>query len=660
MENKTMKAKKSDLFAYETIDGHDCFLSKIDDDSDDVYGLNITIDEEDEVSLQGCCSWCKQRFFTKEKLKRRLPIATWLPKYSFDDAKGDLVAGISVAFTIVPQGLALATLAGLPGNYGLYTSFMGCFVYAFFGTCKDAAVGPTSILAIMLAPYVALGGATYAILLSLFSGILMTVMGMLNLGFVVDFISFPVMSSFSTAAAVTIATSQLKGLFGLHYPAPRFLSTVSGFVKNIRFIHIPDTLMGLVCLAFLIPMQLTKDFKFKNAENSRLKRFFNGVWFAVVSARNAVVVIVTATVAMLWSDSDPFTLTSQIDIGIPGFSWPAFEVKSNGTVTKDFSTAINEISSGVLVISLIGLMETVAVAKAFMSSKKLDSTQEMIALGLCNFAGSFVGAFPAAGSISRSAVNHSSGVRTPLGGVVTGGLVLLALAFLANFFAYIPQTALSSVIIAAVIPMMRFDDFLVVLRSNKVDLIPYLATIVISLLMGLEFGIAVGVILSLIILLYQMARPRISIVLRMTPDGDPFLYVKPDRSIFFPSIEYMKVKLRQAIPVMDGRERSCIVIDGEHMFRSDSTFGIGIKNMVQSFYKDNFMVLFYNLRKPVLRAIRGSSLPFTEFVYCTSEDDVYSRIRSHCKSHRSTSSTPTGYLPSNPNHRYWASQSYEN
>jgi sodium-independent sulfate anion transporter 11 len=388
-----------------------------------------------------------------------------------------------------------------------------------------------------------------------------------------------------------------------------------------------------------------------------------------VTGRNALIVIVTGVLAMMLGDTNPFTLTSEIKQGLPDFVVPKFSVEFNSTVVKDFPTALSEISSGVAVIALIGLMETVAVAKAFMPSKKLDSTQEMIALGLCNILGSFVSAFPATGSFSRSAVNHTSGVRTPLGGIMTGGLVLLALALLAPFFEFIPQTALSSIIIAAVVPMVRFDDPITVWKSNKIDLIPYVATIASCLYWGLEYGIVIGVVLSVVILLYQMARPRISVVVRMTPDGDNFLYVKPDRSIFFPSIEYMKVKLRQALPALDESPKNCIVIDGEHMFRSDSTFGVGIKNMVENFRKQSILIIFYNLRKPVLRAIRGSGLKYDDFAFCQSEDDVYNKIRNYCRIAATRMSTGTitpsdlasgsGSLPSNPSHRYWASQSYE-
>lgn len=537
--------------------------------------MNLRIDEEDEVSVHGCCVWCGERYFTKEKMKRRLPISKWLPDYSVPDAKGDLVAGISVAFTIIPQALALATLAGLPANYGLYSSFMGCFMYAFFGTCSSAAIGPTSILAIIVAPYVLTGGLTYAVLLSFFSGLVMLLLGLLNMGFIVDFISYPVISSFSCAAAITIAVSQLKGFFGMHFASAGFANTIIAVTHNVSLINWWDFSMGIACISFLIPLQSAKNCTQTPAE-SLLQKVIHSVLWVIVTGRNALVVCITTAIAYFLSSYTNFTLTSEITLGLPAFQLPSFEVYHNNTVIKDFPTVASDISIGVIVLVLIELMETVAVAKAFMPGKKLDSTQEMIALGLSNFAGSFVSAFPVSGSFSRSAVNHFSGVRTPLGGVVTGSLVLLALATLAPFFELIPQTALSSIIIAAVMPMIKFSDFLIIFKSNKVDIVPYIATFISCLTFGLEYGIAIGVNISLGILLYQMARPRVAIAERMTPDGLPFLYAKPDRSVFFPSIEYMKVKLSKSLEELNTSGTKChvIVIDGEHMFRSDSTFGV--------------------------------------------------------------------------------------
>ena len=578
---------------------------------------------------------------------------TWLPKYQLPDLGGDLVAGLSVAFTIIPQALALATLAGLPANYGLYSSFMGCFMYALFGTCKDAAVGPTSILAILVAPYVVLGGPVYAILLSFFSGVLMLFAGMLNLGFVVDFISFPVISSFTSASAITIAVSQFKGFLGLHFTAPKLTQAIMAVIHSVRSVNLWDFSLGLLSLTFLLTVQAAKDSRF-HLDNHFLARSLNALWWVLVTGRNAIVVIGAASIAYLTARWSAFTLTSPITLGLPEFEAPQFILMDrNSTMVADFPQVFSEIIPGVFVLALIELMETVAVAKAFRPGKKLDSTQEMIAIGLSNLSGSFFGAFPVSGSFSRSAVNHNSGVRSPLGGVVTGSLVLLALATLAPFFELIPQTALSSIIIAAVVPMIKFSDCLVIWRSNKLDLIPYVATLLSCILLGLEFGILIGVNVSVGILLYQQARPRVTVAIRMTPDGHNFLYIKPDRSVFFPSTEYMKVKVDKALEDVKGSECRTLVIDGEHMFRADSTFGMGMKNFVECLSAQQIQVLFYNLRKPVLRSVKGSSRhSSTDFICCRSELEVFA----HITSFRFRDETNVPQLSSN---REWVSRSQE-
>lgn len=536
------------------------------------------VDEERDFTFKDFCSWLRQRYFTREKLRRRFPPLTWMPTYSLSDLKGDLIAGISVAFTIVPQGLALAVLAGLPAQYGLYTSFMGCFIYALLGSCKDMAVGPTSIMAIITAPFVAEGGAQYAVLLAFLVGCVQLLFGVLNLGFIIDFISFPVISSFSSAAAITIAASQLKGFFGMHYSAIRLPATLAGFFRHLEQVHAWDTMLGFFCLLFLIPIQLAKDFRFqKNSYKQNLLRWklLNFLWSLIVIGRNAIVVMICGYVLVMTYNPDSgylFTPTKEFQPGLPSFNPPPFEIHSN-TTNKNFGEVAGDLMPGVFVIALLGLMESVAVAKAFMVNK-LDATQEMLALGICNIAGSFFGAFPGTGSFSRSAVNHNSGVATPFGGIITGTLVVAALSTLSEYFQYIPQTALSTIIIAAVIFMVHPSDARIIWETNKIDIIPYVLTFITCLGFGLEYGIFVGVSTSLVILLYQMARPKVYIVKRSTPEDLPYLYVKPDRSVFFPSVEYMKVKINKELPDLEPLDKLVIVIDGEHMFRADSTFAL--------------------------------------------------------------------------------------
>ncbi len=337
----------------------------------------------------------------------------------------------------------------------------------------------------------------------------------------------------------------------------------------------------------------------------------------------------------------------------------------------------SDISTGIFAVALLGLTESVAVANAFKTanSGKLDASQEMIALGVSNILGSFVGAFPATASFSRSAVNHNSGVRTPLGGVVTGGLVLAALSALSTYFGYIPETVLATIIITSVLFMANPADVLIIWRTNPIDLLPYVITFASSLLIGLEVGILIGIGVSIMILLYHMARPHIFAVVKITPANHPFLYVKPDRSIFFSSIDYMKIKvsgykadhiiypffpfsqidqnlkeLKQYIVTRsEGQRRYIVVVDGEHMFRTDSTFALvcflfrglqphpltplpfisqGLKNMVSTLKERNISVIFYRMRRGVFRVILGVSLHPTLLHNCRNEEEVYKVINS--------------------------------
>ncbi|XP_054155831.1 sodium-independent sulfate anion transporter-like [Oppia nitens] len=699
--------KFKNIREYHTIDSDNNENNEKHDDITE-SGFTLRLEESDDMTLNECCVWFGQRYFTREKLRRRLPFIDWLPRYSLADLKGDIIAGLSVAFTIVPQGLALAVLAGLPAQYGLYTSFMGCFIYALLGSCKDVAVGPTSIMAIIIAPYVMSGGIEYSIILAFMAGCIQLLFGILNLGFIVDFISYPVISSFSSAAAITIAASQLKLLFGMHYSASRFPDTMYKFFHSMTTADINwwDTLMGCLSLLFLIPIQLAKDFRFKDTRNSPKKNtssssssskhrenwytFLNGLWVMTVTARNAIVVIVGGFIAALYYQSDidvdggqqhRITMTGQIRTGLPPFQLPPFSIQqqqqpmvnNNNTTTTtisadiEFGQIFSDLGTGVFVVALLGLMESVAVAKAF-NTNKLDATQEMIAIGMCNILGSCFGAFAATGSFSRSAVNHNSGVRTPFGGVITGSLVLLALSTLAPYFQYIPQTVLATIIITAVIFMLRPLDPFLIWKTNKVDVLPYVSTFFVCLILGLEYGIVAGIATSVMILLYQMARPKVYIVMKSTPDGYPFLYVKPDRSVFFPSIEYMKLKINKQLP--DSNELSskiAVVLDGEHMFRADSTFALGIKNMITSLSDRRVLTIFYNLRKTVFRAVHGVGIPANEFHNCLNESHVYQLIQTHnkCRVLRSQSnvetlvSTMSSTINTSLYHRneHWISQS---
>ena len=242
----------------------------------------------------------------------------------------------------------------------------------------------------------------------------MIICGILNLGFIVDFVSFPVISAFSTSAAITIIISQLKSFFGLNYPSSRLIDNIINFVNNIQNVKLPDMFLGIVCLTFLLPLQSFKDKRFlrHKSKQSGVRKLVNSIWFILVTGRNALIVLTTALLTY-YVIVNKFTTPKEIEPGLPPFKLPKFtyvDMNKNVTVEKKFDTVLGDIGKGIPVIVLISILETIAVSKTFTGSVNLDATQEMLAIGICNLVSSFFGSMPIAGSFSRSAVNHSSGV----------------------------------------------------------------------------------------------------------------------------------------------------------------------------------------------------------------------------------------------------------
>ncbi|RWS26893.1 sulfate/anion exchanger-like protein [Leptotrombidium deliense] len=570
--------------------------------------------------------------FTVNKFKARLPIAQWLPKYSKDDLKGDVIAGLSVSLTLIPQALAMALLAQLPLRYGLYSSFVGPFLYILFGSCKDITIGPTSIMAIITAQYVLMGGLNYALLLSFLAGIIQLITGFLNLGFLVEFIPFPVISGFSSAAAITIIMAQLKLFLGI----PKHNQLVDIFT-DIHIINLWDATLGAMCLIILITLKLVS---FRLAEpvnvekapilmrNEEKKKNYGccaSFVKAVITSRNALLVMICGTV-VYFTKSTVFTLTDRIEPGLPSFQLPNFTEYRNGTQVMSFLDIIEEINFGMLAVALLSLLETIAIAKSIENSseskslqRSFNATQEMIALGLSNLIGSFFGSFPVTGSFSRSAINHSSGVRTPLSNLITGAMVLLALSeYIAPCFAFIPQTTLASVIISSVIFMIKPNDLNTIWNSNKIDLLPYFVTFITAISYSLEFGILFGSGVSLLLIAYSVMRPEIEFKIETFRTFN-YLVIKPNQSILYPSAEYLKTKILKSLcffrnestnDVVDynvnNQFKFAIVIDCIHVNNTDSTFALSFTQFVKALKKKDVLVVLYRASDALLNSLNNS------------------------------------------------------
>ncbi|CAG0917243.1 unnamed protein product, partial [Notodromas monacha] len=452
-----------------------------------------------------CCSM--------RTLKKRLPVITWIPKTTLETVVCDLIAGLSVGLTVIPHAFAFAGLAGLPVQYGLYSAFVGCFVYFIFGSIAEVTIGPTATQAMITANFVTNRGLPpqIAVTLCFMSGCFTFIAGLLNLGLFMKFVSVPITSAFTTAVAINIAFSQIKAILGFKFQASGFIMCVRKICENLYKTQLWNTVLGVSCIIFLSTFRFLKPISEPNpADSATRRRLRRALWFAC-NGSNAVSVILSATLAYLFYSNgiQPFPITGDMPAGIPSVSIPTFSYVDSEGKTHDFLDVLGTIGAGVFVVPILAVLENMSIAKAFAKGKAMDATQEMLAIGISNILGSFVSSMPVTGTFSRTAINASSGVKSPSGGLLTGSIVLFSLAFLTPCFKYIPVATLGAVVICAVIFVVDIPTIIAIWKCKKSDLLPYTATFCGCLFLEMHWGIIFGLIAQVILLLMEYTNPRI-------------------------------------------------------------------------------------------------------------------------------------------------------
>ncbi|KRK01719.1 sodium-independent sulfate anion transporter isoform X3 [Drosophila yakuba] len=539
---------------------------------------------------------------------RLLPGLKWLHGYTGQDAVADLIAGVTVGLTVLPQGLAYATLAGLEPQYGLYSAFVGGIIYAMLGSCRQVTIGPTALLALMTSRHTGFGlgsGPAYAILLCLISGIVELGMAVLKLGALVDLISLPVTVGFTSATAVIIGTSQLKGLLGLRGGSGSdFINTMRSVFGNLHKVRTGDFTLGLTSIIVLLLLRKLKDVKLDGRiRNLRTQQLISGGIWVIATGRNALVVLVTSVLAYSTCEhmeSCPFILTGKVKSGLPNVSLPKFEttiLDRNGTeIRQNFEQMLSELGPSMLILPIIAVLGNVAISKAF-GGAGLSPTRELIALSMSNICGAFCSSMPVTGSFSRSAVNHASGVRTPLGGCYTSVLVLLALGLLAPYFQYIPKAALSAVIISAVIFMIEFEVIKPLWRCSRRELLPGAITFVMSLAVGVEIGLLLGVSTDVAFLVYRAARPVLSVSKLQTTNGINYILIRPKHSsLYFPAVEWVRSGISKALTI---HGTAPVVLDCAHVHEFDFTAARGMGSLQKELAKANVPLFLMSADKTI-------------------------------------------------------------
>ncbi|WP_288369934.1 sulfate permease [uncultured Marinobacter sp.] len=466
-------------------------------------------------------------------LKRYLPILQWAPRYNRDQVTSDLIAAVIVTVMLIPQSLAYALLAGLPAHVGLYASILPLVIYAVFGTSRTLSVGPVAVASLMtaaaLAPLAEAGTPEYlagAVLLAVMSGLMLTVMGVMKLGFMANFLSHPVISGFITASGIVIAASQLKHLFGIQSSGHNLIDIVGSLFGALGDTNMPTLLVGTGALLFLIWS--------RRYLKPVLKRLGLAPRAADIITKTAPILAVVVTTLVAWAlrlDEQGVRLVGDIPSGLPVFTMPSLD-----------PSLWSQLAVSALLISVVGFVESVSVGQTLAAKRRqrIDPDQELIGLGTANLGSGFSGGMPVTGGFSRSVVNFDAGAETPAAGAYTAVGIALATLFLTPAIAWLPQATLAATIIVAVATLIDLPALVRTFRYSRTDFGAMLATIVLTLAHSVEAGIIAGVALSIGLFLFRTSRPH-SAVVGLVPGTEHFRNVLRHDVELCPKVTFLRV-----------------------------------------------------------------------------------------------------------------------
>ena len=487
------------------------------------------------------------------KLAKYLPILDWGRRYKRETFVNDGIAAVIVTIMLIPQSLAYALLAGLPPQVGLYASILPLVAYAIFGTSRAMAVGPVAVISLMTAvaagKIAAQGSPEYiaaALLLALISGIMLLAMGLLRLGFIANFLSHPVISGFITASGILIAVSQLKHILGIKASGHNLIEMIQALFSNLSQTNGPTVIIGVISTVFLFWVRSHfKRLLMKLGLSERLATIGTKIGPVI-----AVVVAIVA-VALLGLAQQGVKIVGDIPKGLPALSVPEFDLG-----------LWRSLLASSLIIAVIGFVESISVAQTLAAKRRqrIDPNQELIGLGAANIAGAFSGGYAVTGGFARSAVNFDAGADTPAAGAMTAIGISLATLFLTPLLYFLPIATLAATIIVAVLSLVNITDIRQAWTYSKADFAAMMATIILTLSVGVEAGVLSGVVLSIALFLFRSSRPHFAVVGQVR-DTEHFrniarhdvvtnphvLTLRIDESLYFANARYMEDAIYELI-----------------------------------------------------------------------------------------------------------------
>ena len=472
------------------------------------------------------------------KLEAIFPFLAWVKLVNKESVKADLIAGLTGAVIVLPQGVAFATIAGLPPQYGLYTAMVTPIIAALFGSSFHLVSGPTTAISIVVfsavSHHATVGTPEFvslALTLTFLAGVYQLAFGLARLGALVNFVSHTVVIGFTAGAAILIATSQLKHITGIFVPkGESFLHTWLDLYLDIGSLN---PYLVIIALLTLLTAILSKKI--------------------VPKAPNLLLGMIVGSFAAIYLQAftDAIKLVGEIPAQLPPLSTPSFSL-----------TTIKMLAPEAFAVALLGLIEAVSISRAVAtkSNQRIDSNQEFIGQGMSNIVGSFMSSYAGSGSFTRSGINYEAGAKTPLSAIFAAIMLMGIVLLIAPLTAYLPIAAMGGVILLVAYNLIDFKHIGQILRFSKSESAILLTTFFATLFLELEFAIYIGVLLSLVIFLAKTSTPRIP-TLSVDPESDsrklinihqipvnqcPLLkIIRFDMSIYFGSINHIHKRITQ-------------------------------------------------------------------------------------------------------------------
>ncbi len=499
-------------------------------------------------------------------LRRYLPILDWGRTYDRTAFSNDMIAAVIVTIMLIPQSLAYALLAGLPAQAGIYASIAPIILYAIFGTSRALAVGPVAVVSLLTASAVGqvadqgtAGYAVAALTLAFLSGGFLVLLGVFRLGFLANFLSHPVIAGFITASGILIATSQLKHILGVSahgHTLPQMLGSIFAHLDQVNWITL---VIGVAATAFLFWVR-------KNLKPALRRMGLSPLMADVLTKAGPVAAVVVTTLAVwaLGLDARGVRIVGEVPQGLPPLTLPAFAPNLLGALLVP-----------AILISIIGFVESISVAQTLAAKKRqrIDPDQELIGLGAANLGAAFTGGYPVTGGFARSVVNFDAGAETPAAGAFTALGLLFASLFLTPLVHYLPTATLAATIIVAVLSLVDLSILQKTWGYSRADFTAVAATIVLTLLMGVETGVASGVAISVLLHLYKTSRPHVAEV-GLVPGTQHFRNVRRHKVDTRPHL--LTLRVDESLYFVNARFL-------EDLIQSRVTEGCGITDVVLMF-----------------------------------------------------------------------------